>query len=124
MEEQDMQEVQEKLEKYQRADIARVLQQAKSSRTEDSSSRQTRDDFRPEELPDGAFVSPKHTPSHSASVSKSDPATFSSVAEVRFLNTLTISEPKQLLSHINIIILYALSFTRYRISIEDMGIRK
>ncbi|XP_025079036.1 uncharacterized protein LOC112555074 [Pomacea canaliculata] len=81
MEEQDMQEVQEKLEKYQRADTARVLQQAKSSRTEDSSSRQTRDDFRPEELPDGAFVSPKHTPSHSASVSKSDPATFSSVAE-------------------------------------------
>ena len=84
MEEQDMKEVQEKLEKYQRSDTARVqLQQPKCSRAaEDGSRRSSRGDFRPDDLPDGAFVSPKHTPSHS-SPAKSDTVTVSRSAEVR-----------------------------------------
>lgn len=63
-----MREVEEKLEKYQRTDVARVLQQAspspRGSRTEDASSSRhsVPTDFRPDELPDGAFVSPKHAP--------------------------------------------------------------
>ena len=87
IEEQDMREVQEKLEKYQRSDTARVQlqQQPKCSRaTEDGSGsrRSSRGDFRPDDLPDGAFVSPKHTPSH-ASPAKSDAVTVSRSAEVR-----------------------------------------
>lgn len=89
LEEQDMREVQEKLEKYQRTDTARVVQQAKSSRIEDNSG-PIRDDFRPDELPDGAFVSPKHTPSNSAQGSKPDHLTVSRSAEVSNKETVTV----------------------------------
>ncbi|KAL8623752.1 hypothetical protein ACOMHN_040098 [Nucella lapillus] len=85
MDEQDMREVQEKLEKYQRSDTARVqLQQLKISRAAEDGSgsrRGSRGDFRPDELPDGAFVSPKHTPSQ-VSPAKLDPVTVSRQAEV------------------------------------------